>query len=753
MRDFRNNPAWRQSRLPLIVILLGGMATVVCGQEAKTNYEDHVKSILRQRCASCHGPDSRKGDLDVTNFTNLMQGGSSGAVIEPGDPDGSYLYSLVTHEDEPVMPPGGKIPEAEMDLIRQWIESGALENQGSKAVMTKKPSAIAMGENPLNRPESVPSFPRLPLEPVQHTELSPVTASMDTSPWAPLLAVAGKHQVVLYDTQRLQMIGVLPFPEGTVNVVSFSRSGAVLLAGGGHAGSSGVAVLWDVRSGERIATVGDELDAVLAADISPDHSLVALGGPGSVVNVYATDSGELKYSLRKHTDWITSLAFSTDGVLLATGDRNGGLHVWESWTGREYLTLNGHTESIQDIAWRGDSNVVASASGDTTIKLWELNNGAQIKSWGAHGGGVHAITFTRDGRILSAGDDQLTKLWAQDGNLQSTFPAFEDQATAVAWCDESQRALAGDYRGEIRVWNPQDGAQLGLLSPNPPTLAARLAAAQTHRDTLQQQWEPLRQQVTETTTAAAEMATQLQVAVATRDAAQSAMDELQNSLALSNQKTNQLTAQIQETQSLLVQLNEAQPLLAQALSHLSQAAQKLPADETLQAQVNGIQQKLTLLETQQAEAQTALGGLQIALTEATSQVKATDEQAQATAENLASSQSQVDALNRQLEPMVQARDAAAAELQAVQQAIDAAQVDLERWQAEIQFVNHLNELNERLAAARARVLERQHELEQANQVVKEAQEKSAAIQQTVQEAEASAAQIRAAIQAARELPR
>ena len=41
----------------------------------------------------------------------------------------------------------------------------------------------------------------------------------------------------------------------------------------------GHVVIWDVVTGRRIAEVGDEFDTVLAADISPDQSLVAFGGP------------------------------------------------------------------------------------------------------------------------------------------------------------------------------------------------------------------------------------------------------------------------------------------------------------------------------------------------------------------------------------------------------------------------------------------------------------------------------------------
>ena len=52
---------------------------------------------------------------------------------------------------------------------------------------------------------------------------------------------------------------------------------------GGRGGQSGLAVAFNVKTGQRVFEVGKEYDAVLAADISPDHGQVALGGPSKVV--------------------------------------------------------------------------------------------------------------------------------------------------------------------------------------------------------------------------------------------------------------------------------------------------------------------------------------------------------------------------------------------------------------------------------------------------------------------------------------
>ncbi len=223
--------------------------------------------------------------------------------------------------------------------------------------------------------------------------------------------------------------------------------------------------------------VGDELDAVLGADISADQSLIALGGPSKIVRVFSTADGSLKYQMKKHTDWIYSVEFSPDGVLLATADRNGGIVVWEAQTGREYSVLAGHPNAVTALSWRIDSNFLASGSEDGSIKLWEMENGSQVKTWGAHGGGVTSLAFTRDGQLVSCGRDGVARLWDQKWSAKTGYSGFGDLPLCVAYCDESNRVVAGDWTGAFRVFDGKTGKQIGTLDANPPRLADRLAAA------------------------------------------------------------------------------------------------------------------------------------------------------------------------------------------------------------------------------------------------------------------------------------
>ncbi len=461
-------------------LLASSVSTAAAADAPKVTYIDHVLPILRAKCLSCHNTDKKSGGLDLSNFTAVKTGGGSGEIFDPGNSGASILWKVINHEEEPKMPPNSdKLPAEMLAVIKSWIDGGALETTGSKALASKKPKMdLKLAAAPTVRPEGPPPMPeRMSLAPVIKTRTTTAITSLAVNPWSPLAAVPGQKQVLLYNMATLELVGVLPYQEGIPQVLKFSRSGSLLMAAGGHAAAQGKVVVFNVRTGERVTEVGDELDTILAADISPDQSLIALGGSAKMIRVYSIADGSKLWESKKHTDWVTSLAFAPDSVLLATGDRNGGAFVWEAETGREFHTLKAHTAMITGFSWRLDSNILASCSEDTTVRLWEMENGGNVKGWGAHGAGASSVDFARDGRIISAGRDRVVKIWDQNGTAVRAFEAMADLALACAICNETNRVIGADWTGAIRVWNAVDGVKIGDLTPNPPTLEERLASA------------------------------------------------------------------------------------------------------------------------------------------------------------------------------------------------------------------------------------------------------------------------------------
>ena len=683
------------SRMALMAgIALIGSASVQAADE-KITYADHVLPIFRAKCFACHNPDKKSGGLDLTNYTALQQGGSSGEVVEAGDADSSYLWMVVNHDSEPFMPPNSeKLPAEMLSVINAWIAGGALETKDSKAVVRPKAKMeFALSFSSTGRPEGPPPLPsRLSLQPVVHTARTTAVNSIATSPWAPLVAVSGQKQILLYNTQTLELVGALPFPEGEPQVLKFSRSGHLLLAGGGQGAAAGRVVVFNVKNGERIFEIGDELDAVLGADISSDHRFVALGGPQKVVRVYSTETSEVVYECRKHTDWVTAVSFSPDGVLLATGDRNGGVFVWEAETGREYLGLRGHSARISEFSWRADSNVVATASEDASVRLWEMENGNQIKNWGAHGGGTESVDFTRDGEIVTAGRDKTVKLWNGDGAAVRTFEAFGDLALTTAYCDETKRVIGGDWTGLVRVWNAADGQRIGELSTNPITLENRLALAQT--DAAKIAADQKAKQDAYTAAQAKVTAAEAQLAAGQKKLSDADAQEkaLAAKLLVDQQTAADAKTKHDAAATVVATLQPLVPLLKEAVAKAELAVQKATGDKEV---IDAAAQLKTIAAARETTLTTATQTVTAEATRmntANAAVAAGTKQIADTKALIAATQKEIEQYNATLAAEQKNAEASKAALDAANAEAAKAQQAVARWQDEIQFTHKLDTL-------------------------------------------------------------
>jgi len=421
----------------------------------KITYQDHIRPLLENKCFSCHNPDKKKGDLDLTSFGALMTGGGGGAVVDAGNADSSRLWTTCAKKEEPFMPPeGAPLSTKDLDLLAAWIKGGILDTKSSIAKKSAKPKvdmavAVTGGkpEGPIAKPEHVL------LEPVVVTPRTTAVTAMAYSPWTSLFALAAPKQILLYDTDTRQLVGIFPYTEGYARSLQFSRNGSLLVMGGGRAGKNGHAIVWDVKTGKRITEVGKEFDQVMSADISPDHKHIVIGSPSKKVKVYSTGTGEEEYVISKHTEWILSTKFSPDGVLLATSDRNGNVMVWEAENGGEFYILGQHKAACNDVAWRADANILASCSADGVIMIWEMNEGKKVKEWAAHGGGVQSVSFTPDGKLVSSGNDGLVRTWDINGTKLGEAPNQGDLVTKVVASHDSKSAISGNWRGEVIQWN------------------------------------------------------------------------------------------------------------------------------------------------------------------------------------------------------------------------------------------------------------------------------------------------------------
>ena len=448
--------------LPIFAALL---ATTLHAEEPR-NFEDHILPLLREHCANCHRPGKTRGGLDVTTMETLERGGSAGPAVVAGLAENSPLFRSISHigDEEPMPPEQDKLSDPVIADFKLWIEGGLKPNATGKARETRAVVQLTVDAASLDAPKAPLEFVR-ELPPITNAaklvRALPVMA-LAANPWAPVVAVGGHQETVLHDLADGHRIGALPFAEGEVRVLRFSRNGQVLLVGGGHPTASGKVQLIELRTGKLLTTVGDDFDVVLAADLSPDQSLIATAGPEKLVRVYRVADGALVWSMKKHADFINSLEFSPDGKLLASADRAGGIFLSDAATGENPRLFAGATDAVNQLAWRSDARSLAAACGDGQALLYDPATARLVAKWPAHQGGVLSIAYSREGRLLTGGHDATARLWDETGKQISLLKNCDTAAFRVAFTS-AQHALVGDWSGAVREWTPE-GKEVRVLA-------------------------------------------------------------------------------------------------------------------------------------------------------------------------------------------------------------------------------------------------------------------------------------------------
>jgi hypothetical protein len=127
-----------RNEVTLALLLAAGVLAVVARAQAPLSYAADVEPIIFKACAECHGGDNPKKGLDLSKgkgYERLVAVKSQEVpemvLVKAGDPAGSFLWLKVTHTatQGKGMPRtlfgSKKLPESELDVIRNWIIQGA----------------------------------------------------------------------------------------------------------------------------------------------------------------------------------------------------------------------------------------------------------------------------------------------------------------------------------------------------------------------------------------------------------------------------------------------------------------------------------------------------------------------------------------------------------------------------------------------------------------------------------------------------
>jgi WD40 repeat protein/uncharacterized caspase-like protein len=300
--------------------------------------------------------------------------------------------------------------------------------------------------------------------------------------------------------------------------VAFSEDGTQLTSGG--------RTRWDLRTGQGRRLSSSSTDKQLGMP-SPDGKLIAMFAPNtSTVTIYDAASGKTLQTLsRANFDGgVERVRFSRDGRSLAViySNSQGVQHIgrlpstevkiWDAVAGREIQTLQLSMSPVE-ADFSSDGKMLATVTSQGEITLWDVASGSRLRSLttsagqsfdptsmmrnmptpgqiqrgqmpqmpnmdqinsmitntlgsmtaGTMGRNVTSVTFSRDGSVLASGGVESKSNLDMASMMGQATNQKKGKNQPPPNTDEFLKNLKVETTGQLVLWNPATGQQLGMI--------------------------------------------------------------------------------------------------------------------------------------------------------------------------------------------------------------------------------------------------------------------------------------------------
>jgi WD40 repeat protein len=309
-------------------------AFVIPAFAAPINYEKEILPFLKDNCIACHNKTTTKAGLNMETPDLMIKGGENGKGIEAGAGAKSLIFQAAAGDWDSEMPPKGNkvgavpLDEAELALLKQWIDEGA---------------------HHAGRQERVISWEPLP------AGFAPIFASAISGD-GKFAAAARGNQVTIYHVPTSTTVtrltddaliksGLYKNPgvahRDLIPSIAFTKDGQRLITG-----SYREAKIW-----KRADSTPRPVSAPKAA-ASGKFKLVAAAGDA----VSLIDQASNK-SLRdlKHGAVVSAFVLSADEQRIATAGADHKVKLWETATGKMMLEITSDGEAERALTEKTDA--------------------------------------------------------------------------------------------------------------------------------------------------------------------------------------------------------------------------------------------------------------------------------------------------------------------------------------------------------------------------------------------------------------
>lgn len=273
-----------------------------------------------------------------------------------------------------------------------------------------------------------------------------------------------------------------PIPAGDSLTIALRPDGGLLAIGQ----TDGTIDLFDVASQRRrdVSLVGHE-GAVRSMEFDgTGRSLVSAGVDGTVRLWSPLDVGTVKSRLLGQAgDIVEDVCLHPYDPIAASASFDGTVRLWDTaGIGEARAPLAQMAIEFKTVEFSPDGRAVLAGSNDAMIRAWSLPSGEPIFPEGRRADGNHLIrlVFNPQGhRVVTIDTDGHAALLSYPHGKQ-LGPVFAPGAkiAAAVFSADGRLLVGGDDQGMLRLWDMQDGREIGTTfsGHSQPILDASISA-------------------------------------------------------------------------------------------------------------------------------------------------------------------------------------------------------------------------------------------------------------------------------------
>lgn len=199
---------------------------------------------------------------------------------------------------------------------------------------------------------------------------------------------------------------------------------------------------------------------VTAVAVTADQRFVVTGTTGEAARLWDLCSGERLATLEGCTERITAAAITPCGRSILAGARDGELHLWDRASGKRLRIIAAHRPyRVRAVAITPDGQRALSAAYDGSLKLLDLASGTVPRTL-LDSGTVTWVVVTPDGACAVSGSKPVVVWDLATGRRLRTLPARDP---VVAFTPDGRAALSAGGRS-LELWDLCTGDQLASAS-------------------------------------------------------------------------------------------------------------------------------------------------------------------------------------------------------------------------------------------------------------------------------------------------